>query len=270
MPNWKKLIVSGSNAALNTVTASVFLSTGSGVGFIGTASWAQSASWAPGATPGSPLNSIQFNSGSTFGGSANYTFISSSNSLYLTGSLIVTGSATASKAIISSSGNQQLKVAGSGSSNPIMGVYGSQGNLLIVNDTLSGSLFSVNDISAFTIFEVFSDKTVTIGDSNAPGLYSSILFNIGSSGPFKVLGVPSSSYNGLFVEYTATSGSNARAGNLMSIVNGSSVKYTETTTTDFGDTSGLKFLIAVSQSFIVLSGSASTSNWTIKSIYRAI
>jgi hypothetical protein len=47
MPNWKKVIVSGSNASLNTITASVFLSTtGSGVGFTGTSSWAISSSQA--------------------------------------------------------------------------------------------------------------------------------------------------------------------------------------------------------------------------------
>lgn len=38
MPNWKKVIVSGSDAVLNSVTASA--------GFFGTASWASSASHA--------------------------------------------------------------------------------------------------------------------------------------------------------------------------------------------------------------------------------
>ena len=64
-----------------------------------------SASWSPywggtggggggggGGTPGAPLNSIQYNSGSSFSGSSNFTFINSSNSVYLTGSLFLTGS----------------------------------------------------------------------------------------------------------------------------------------------------------------------------------
>lgn len=49
MPNWKKLITSGSNAVLNTVTASAFLATGSsGIQFVGTASQASTASYAIG------------------------------------------------------------------------------------------------------------------------------------------------------------------------------------------------------------------------------
>lgn len=45
MPNWKKVIISGSNAQLNSlyVTGGVTAS-----GYFGTASWAVSASWAPG------------------------------------------------------------------------------------------------------------------------------------------------------------------------------------------------------------------------------
>ena len=46
--------------------------------------------------PATPLNSIQFNSASTFGGSNNFTFISSSSEVYLTGSMIVSGAISAS------------------------------------------------------------------------------------------------------------------------------------------------------------------------------
>lgn len=44
--------------------------------------------------PSAPLNSIQYNSGSKFSGSANFTFISASNTVILTGSLTVSGSNT--------------------------------------------------------------------------------------------------------------------------------------------------------------------------------
>lgn len=203
MPNWKKLIVSGSNAVLNTVTASAFLATESDIGFIGTSSWANSASWASPPILATPLNSIQYNSDSYFSGSTNFTFISSSNSVYLTGSLIVTGSAN-------------------------------------------------------------------IGDSQALGLHTSKFFNITTTGAFKIYTAPSSTFTGMFIEYTAISSSNARAGNITAIRSGSSVNYNETTTTDFGDTSGLSFIIAVSSSLLVLSGSNSTANWEVKSIIRAI
>jgi len=54
-----------------------------------------------------------------------------------------------------------LIVNGSGST--ILNIQGSQGQLFSVTDQLSGSLFSVNDISGIPVLEAFSDDTVKIG-----------------------------------------------------------------------------------------------------------
>jgi len=75
----------------------------------------------------------------------------------VTGSLSVTQNITASKALFSSSGVNQLMVIGSGSSSWLTGIYGSQGNLLTVTDSMSGSLFTVADISGYPILDVTSD-----------------------------------------------------------------------------------------------------------------
>jgi hypothetical protein len=82
--------------------------------------------------------------------------------------------------------------------------------------------------------------------------------------------IPTSTYDALFVEYIAKNGSNARAGQIMSATDGTSVKYTETTTTDIGSTSPITFNISVVGGNIRLEASASTSTWTIKTITRAI
>ena len=57
-----------------------------------------------------------------------------------------------------------LIVQGSGSA--ILDIFGSQGELFSVTDSLSGSLFSVNDISGIPIMEVFSDNTIKLGTYN--------------------------------------------------------------------------------------------------------
>ena len=57
-----------------------------------------------------------------------------------------------------------LIVQGSGST--ILDILGSQGELFSVTDSLSGSLFSVNDISGIPIMEVFSDNTIKMGTFN--------------------------------------------------------------------------------------------------------
>jgi hypothetical protein len=57
--------------------------------------------------------------------------------------------------------NVPLQVYGSGSL--VFDVQGSQGQLFSITDNLSGSLFSVNDISGLPILEVFSDDKLVAG-----------------------------------------------------------------------------------------------------------
>ena len=131
MPNWKKVIISGSNAELNSlnvttnITASFF--TGSFVG------------------DGSGLTGAAF----PYTGSAE-----------ITGSLVVTGSLDVYEGLTS------LYRSGS----TVFNIEGSQGTLFTVTDSLSGSLFSVNDISGIPIFEVFSDNTLKMGTFNSEEL----------------------------------------------------------------------------------------------------
>jgi hypothetical protein len=56
------------------------------------------------------------------------------------------------------------------SGSTVFNVEGSQGQLFSITDNLSGSLFSVNDISGIPILEVFSDNTVKIGTYNSEGI----------------------------------------------------------------------------------------------------
>ena len=65
-----------------------------------------------------------------------------------------------------------LIVQGSGSTGDttILDVQGNQGQLFSITDSLSGSLFSVGDISGIPVLEVFSDETVKIGTFGSEGL----------------------------------------------------------------------------------------------------
>jgi len=69
-------------------------------------------------------------------------------------------------------------------------VVGVSGSLLLVTDALSGSLFSVNDITGLPIFEVFSDDTVVAGAVNSNALVvTGSRVGIGSRTPGYVLDV---------------------------------------------------------------------------------
>jgi hypothetical protein len=181
---------------------------------------------------------------------------------------------TASRTIISSSQNtasgSSLTVYGSGSAQPVFTVQGSQGELFSVTDSLSGSLFSVNDISGLPILEVFSDNTTLIGNYLDPMLITTAKVTQTNSGSFVMYSLPTASYDTAFFEYSVKSGSNARAGTIMAIQSGSAVNFTETTTTDFGNTSAISFTVIVTGSNIALTGSSTTGSWTIKTIVRGL
>ena len=91
-----------------------------------------------------------------------------------------------------------------------------------------------------------------------------------NSGSFTVYSLPTSSYDTAFFEYSVKSGSNARAGTIMAIQSGTSVNFTETTTTDFGSTSAISFTVIITGSNMALTGSSTAGSWTIKTIVRGI
>jgi hypothetical protein len=197
-----------------------------------------------------------------------------SGSVTITGSLTVTQNITGSRLFLSSSNGtvsgSTLIVYGSGSFQPVFTVQGSQGELFSITDSLTGSLFSVNDISGLPILEVFSDNTTLIGNYQDPMLITTAKTVQTNSGSFVVYSLPTASYDTAFFEYSIRSGSNARAGTIMAIQSGSSVNFAETTTTDFGSTAAVSFTVIVTGSNMALTGSSTSGAWTTKCIVRGI
>jgi hypothetical protein len=191
----------------------------------------------------------------------------------VSGNTRIYGGLSAQTATISGSGQNILTVIGSGNSAtpPIFTVQGSSGELFGVNDSLVGSLFSVNDISGLPIVEVFSDNTTLWGSYQAPSLNTTTKVSL-TAGTNTIYSIPTSAYTGAFYEYTliSTGTTGARAGQIMSIWSGSSINFTETSTTDIGTTTGVTFTVAVSGNNAVLSSSATTAGWIVKTIIRSI
>jgi hypothetical protein len=91
-----------------------------------------------------------------------------------------------------------------------------------------------------------------------------------TSGSTTIYSLPTASYDGAFYDYVVRSGSNSRAGQIMAIWSGSSVNYTDNSTTDFGSTANLSFNVIVSGSNMVLRSTVTTGSWTVKTIIRSI
>ncbi len=165
---------------------------------------------------------------------------------------------------------QSLVVSGSTSTgNTLIQISGSQGNIMSVTDGFGSTLWSVNDISGLPAFEVKSDDSIRFGDSQLPGLMTTKKMTI-NTGTTTFYSIPSSSYDGAFFEYTIKNGLNLRSGQIMSVWSGSSVNYTETKTTDLGSTTGFNFILSINSGNMIISTSAITSGWTVKSIIKTI
>jgi hypothetical protein len=166
-----------------------------------------------------------------------------------------------------------LTVIGSGNSttSPIFSVQGSQGELFSVTDSLTGSLFSVNDISGLPILEVFSDNTTLMGNYLAPSLNTTARITL-TAGTNTIYSIPISGYTGAFFDYTvaSTGTTGVRAGTIMSVWSGSTAEFTETSTNDIGVTTGVTFSVTSNGTLARLSSSATTTGWIVKTIIRTI
>ena len=170
---------------------------------------------------------------------------------------------------LSGNGQNILTVVGSGATQPLFTVQGSEGELFSITDSLVGSLFSVNDISGLPILEVFDDNTVHMGSFQAPSLNTTVKLNPGT-GLSTVYSLPVSAYTGAFFDYTVSNTTGARAGNIMSIFSGSTVEFNETTTNDIGSTTPITFTMSSDGSNASLQVSAATTGWEVKTIVRSI
>ena len=242
-----KLQVSG-NISASSFTSSV----SSGVGFLGTSSFslntsnAITASYASNALTASyALNAASGGGGSgTVTGSTNYiskftSGTSIGNSvIYETGSNIGIGTTIPnSKLNINSSGSL---VSGS----VVFSVEGTQGSLFSVDDNLSGSLMSVNDVSGLPILEVFSDDRLVVGTYNSNALVvTGSRVGIGTNNPIAKLQV-----NG-----------NISGSSFTGSVFGTSSWATNTLTASFASTASYN-LNSISSSFAV------TSSYNLNSI----
>jgi hypothetical protein len=135
------------------------------------------------------------------------------------------------------------------------------GNIITDTHTVTGSLNISGSITTPVILN---------GTSSAPSLNTTAIITQTNSGSFTVYSFPTASYDTAFFEYSVKSGSNARAGTIMAIQSGTSVNFTETTTTDFGNTTPVSFTVVVTGSNMALTGSSTSGAWTIKTIIRTI
>jgi hypothetical protein len=177
----------------------------------------------------------------------------SSGSISITGDTSITGSF-----IIEKSGSTVFEV------------IGSEGTLFSIDDDLDGTIFTANDRSGLPVLEASASGEVYIGKAPQSLYTTAVISSTTAATTQSIYGLSTSSYGGAFFDYTVQSGSDARAGSIMSVWNGSNISFTETTTTDIGDTTDFNVIVHISQSQAQIASHATRAGYNIKTIIRSI
>jgi hypothetical protein len=171
-------------------------------------------------------------------------------SAIITGSLVVTGSTTSTQGFTGS-----LYGTASWASNSISASYASTASFLLGSVTSASYAATSSHADNFTIQGTLAlNGTLT----DHATIASSI---VGSNNLFTQA---TGSRTSAFGKYTLYKGVNARAGEFTTVWNGTTTTYTDTSTTDIGNTADITFQSSIVSSQIQINAVAASSGWTIK------
>ena len=138
---------------------------------------------------------------------------------------------------------------------------------------LGTASYALNAVSAsFATQAVTASYSLTASSATLFNLSSSLYSAQGSSvgaGTTAIVSISTGSYKAGFFDYTVYNTGNARAGTVMSAWNGSTVTYTDNSTTDIGSTNSVTISVALNGGSVELRTTAGTT-WTVNTTYRLI
>jgi len=214
------------------------------------------------------LSATTISGGTFYGDGSGLTGISGGGGSFtggtVSGSTIFTGGLTAS-----SYSTNAFVVTGSGSTEPLFSVQGSNGQLFSISDDLTGNLFNVSTALGDPILQVYDDSTILMGNYLVPLLNTTIKTTVDTTLK-NIYTIPVSAYTGAFFDYTVNNGSNLRAGSIKSVWDGSNIVWDEVKTNDLGNTTGLIFNMSISGGTAILQSSGNTSGWVVKTSARSL
>ena len=138
-------------------------------------------------------------------------------------------------------------------------------------------------LGTVTKFEIDSSGNVTIpggmtiGDSNADTAQVGLKHLLGycentdvDTGTEDIKSLPLATYQAVFFDYVVKNGTNLRAGTVTAVHDGTNVEFTDTSTKDLGDTSGVTLSVDISGSNMRLRATTTSDNWIVKANIRGI
>jgi hypothetical protein len=141
---------------------------------------------------------------------------------------------------------------------PVVTVYDANSNQIIPSQV---SASSINQLQIIFSSARTGYATAVIGSATPTPSTINVFTAVGAN---TLVGTVTGSYNSAFFNYSAVSASNARAGQIMTIWTGSAISFSETTTNDIGNTSGVTFTASLSGNTIAVIAGTTSANWNIK------
>jgi hypothetical protein len=141
---------------------------------------------------------------------------------------------------------------------PVVTVYDANSNQIIPSQV---SASSANQLQIIFSSARTGYATAVIGSATPTPSTVNVYTAVGAN---TLVGTVTGSYNSAFFNYSAVSASNARAGQIMTIWTGSAISFSETTTNDIGNTSGVTFTASLSGNTIAVTAGTTSANWNIK------
>ena len=90
------------------------------------------------------------------------------------------------------------------------------------------------------------------------------------SGTETVATIATGSYTAAFFDYVVTSGSNSRAGTVMTAWVGDTITYADTSTADIGETTDVDMTTALSSGNVLLRVTTTSNDWSVKAVSRVL
>jgi hypothetical protein len=94
--------------------------------------------------------------------------------------------------------------------------------------------------------------------------------DVDSAAPEVVAQISSTTYTAAFFDFSIKNGTNLRAGTVYATHDGTNVVFTETSTADLGNTSGVELSVDILSGNLRLLATVTTDNWIIKSLVRGL
>jgi len=154
-----------------------------------------------------------------------------------------------------------------------------------INTATTGATQTAGDNSTLIATTAYADAAAAAGGGNflplAGGtltgnlvIESALLSNQENTdvdtGTETVASVLKATYTAAFFDFVIKNGTNLRAGTVFACHDGTNVVYTETSTNDLGDTSDVTLSVDISGTDMRLRATATSDDWSVKSLIRAI